>query len=142
MKNPKTAIIIVSRLNLDLAELVLKKIENCQIHALKIIDTKIDVTFKNLAKHIQLLQKEKTNIIAICSIPIIIRSLEAKLPKKHSGSCIVALSPDGKYTIPLLDTHSGANELATKLATILSSEPVITTQSDTFLGVSPDNPPP
>ena len=26
MKNPKTAIIIVSRLNLDLAELVLKKI--------------------------------------------------------------------------------------------------------------------
>ena len=50
---------------------------------------------------------------ANCSIPIIIRSLEAKLPKKHSGSCIVALSPDGKYTIPLLDTHSGANELAT-----------------------------
>ena len=73
-----------------------------------------------------------------CSIPIIIRSLEGKLPKKHSGSCIVALSPDGKYTIPLLDTHSGANELATKLATILNSKPVITTQSDTFLGVSPE----
>ena len=64
------------------------------------------------------------------------------LPKKHSGSCIVALSPDGKYSIPLLDTHSGANELAAKLAATLNSKPVITTQSDTFLGVSPDNPPP
>ena len=142
MKNPKTAVIVVSKFNLDLAVLVLKKIENCQIHGLNIIDAKVDVSFKNLAKHIQLLQKEKTNIIAICSIPIIIRSLEGKLPKKHNGSCIVALSPDGKYTIPLLDTHSGANKLATKLATILNSKPVITTQSDTFLGVSPDNPPP
>ena len=53
-----------------------------------------------------------------------------------------ALSPDGKYSIPLLDTHSGANELAAKLAATLNSKPVITTQSDTFLGVSPDNPPP
>ena len=102
MKNPKTAVIVVSKFNLDLAVLVLKKIENCQIHGLNIIDVKVDVSFKNLAKHIQLLQKEKTNIIAICSIPIIIRSLEGKLPKKHNGSCIVALSPDGKYTIPLL----------------------------------------
>ena len=142
MKNPKTAIIVVSKFNLDLAIIVQKKIENCQIHGLNLIDIKVDVTFKNLTKQIQLLQKEQTNIIAICSIPIIIRSLGANLPKKHSGSCIVALSPDGKYSIPLLDTHSGANELAAKLAAILNSEPVITTQSDTFLGVSPDNPPP
>ena len=85
MKNPKTAVIVVSKFNLDLAVLVLKKIENCQIHGLNIIDAKLDVSFKNLAKHIQLLQKEKTNIIAICSIPIIIRSLEGKLPKKHNG---------------------------------------------------------
>ena len=69
MKNPKTAVIVVSKLNLDLAVLVLKKIENCQIHGLNIIDAKVDVTFKNLAKHIQLLQKEKTRRTLQCTSP-------------------------------------------------------------------------
>ena len=142
MKNTKTAIIIVSKFNLDLAVLLSKKIKNSQIYGLNIIDKKVDITFKNLSNQIQLLQKEKTNIIAICSIPIIIRSLEGRLPKKHSGSCIVALSPDCKYAVPLLDTHSGANEIANKLTTIIGSKPVITTQSDALLGISPDNPPP
>ena len=49
MKNPKTAVIVVSKFNLDLAVLVLKKIENCQIHGLNIIDAKVDISFKNLA---------------------------------------------------------------------------------------------
>ncbi len=141
MKNKKTAILVISKINLDLAEIVSNKIKDGQIYAMNITDPRVDFSFNNLSRQIRLLQKKKSNIIAICSIPIIIRSLNAEQPEKHDGSPIIVLSPDGKYVIPLLDTHAGANKLAIKLSEILKAVPIITTQSDAILGIAPDDPP-
>lgn len=141
MKSSRTVIIILSEANIKLAQSISDKIIGSEIHSMNMKSDQINSTFSSLSKHLRSLQKEKCHIIAICSIGIIIRSLDSNFLPKKDGYPIVALSPDGKYAIPLLESHSGGNKLALELANIVNCKAVITTLSDAKLEIALDDPP-
>lgn len=141
MKSKHTIIIILSETNIKLAQSISAKMINSEIHSLNIKSDLINFTFSSLSKHLRSLQKDKFRIIAICSIGIIIRSLNSNFLPKKNGCPIVVLSSDGKYAIPLLESHSGGNKLASELAKIINCQTVITTLSDAKLEIALDDPP-
>ncbi|MCQ1539132.1 cobalt-precorrin 5A hydrolase [Methanocalculus taiwanensis] len=68
-------------------------------------------------------------IIAVMSAGIVIRSIAPLLTDKWHDPGIVVVTPDGKYGIPILGGHHGANDLASRLGEI-GIIPVISTATE------------
>ncbi len=81
-------------------------------------------------------------IIAVCAAGIVMRALAPLLTDKHQEPPVLILSEDGRFVIPLLGGHKGANRLAQRIAKALQGEAVITTASDLHFNVALDDPPP
>lgn len=110
----------------------------------KIISDKL---YKNLVKnplilHIQQYHKNIKStvkeifdkydcIIAIMASGIIIRSIAPYVNSKLSDPAVILIDDHGNFVISLLSGHiGGANDLTTKIASIINSTPVITTSTD------------
>lgn len=73
--------------------------------------------------------RDRKRIIALMSMGIVVRKIAPLLGDKWTDPAVVVISPDGRYAIPLLGGHHGANVLAQELAG-LGLVPVITTATE------------
>ncbi len=69
--------------------------------------------------------REHYNIIAILPMGILVRAIEPV--KKTEDPWVVCIEENGRWVIPVLNGHRGANEFAQMIAEALSAEAVITT---------------
>ena len=69
--------------------------------------------------------KARKNIVAVLPMGVVVRAIEPK--KKTEDPWVVCIDENGKYVIPVLNGHRGANESAKLIADGISAEPVITT---------------
>jgi cobalt-precorrin 5A hydrolase/precorrin-3B C17-methyltransferase len=96
---------------------------------------------ERVASHIRDLFNEGRPIVGICAAGILIRVLAPLLSGKRIDPPVLAMSEDGDSVVPLLGGHSGANELARKIAAHLGTHAAITTTGDNRFGVTLDVPP-
>ena len=73
----------------------------------------------------------RKRIVALMSMGIVVRKITPLLENKWKDPAVVVVSPDGRYAIPVLGGHHGANELARDLAG-LGMVPVITTATESL----------
>ncbi|MCW3133470.1 MAG: hypothetical protein N2V78_03980 [Methanophagales archaeon] len=69
--------------------------------------------------------REKKNIVAVLPIGVVVRAIEPK--KKTEDPWVICIEENGKWVIPVLNGHRGANEFAKRIAAGISAQPVITT---------------
>lgn len=69
-------------------------------------------------------------LVAVMALPIVVRLLAKKRLDKENDPVIVVIDESGKFVIPVLGGHRGANRLAAELAARSNSTAVITTASD------------
>lgn len=80
-------------------------------------------------------------IIGMMSSGIIIRTLAGLLHDKRSEPPVLCVTGDGRYAIPLLGQHHGANRLAEAIAQGTGAKAVFSAATDIFLNVALDDPP-
>ena len=73
----------------------------------------------------------RKRIVALMSMGIVVRKIAPLVEDKWKDPAVVVVSPDGRYAIPVLGGHHGANELARDLAG-LGMVPVITTATESL----------
>ncbi|MBP2132753.1 cobalt-precorrin 5A hydrolase [Methanomicrobium sp. W14] len=69
-------------------------------------------------------------IVAVMSAGIAVRGISGLLKDKWTDPCVVVVSPDLKFAVPILGGHHGGNELAKEMSE-LGIIPVITTATET-----------
>ena len=69
--------------------------------------------------------KQKKNIVAILPMGVVVRAIEPK--KKTEDPWVVCIDENGKWVIPVLNGHRGANKFAELIAAGISAQAVITT---------------
>ncbi|KAF1076384.1 cobalt-precorrin 5A hydrolase [Methanogenium sp. MK-MG] len=74
--------------------------------------------------------EEYKQIIAVMSTGIAVRSAAPYIHDKWTDPCLVVVSPDFRYAIPVLGGHHGGNDTAKRLEQI-GLHPVITTATET-----------
>ena len=73
--------------------------------------------------------KDYRRIVALMSAGIVLRCIAPLIRDKWTDPCVVVVSQDLRYAIPILCGHHGANDLARELAT-LGITPVFTTATE------------
>lgn len=71
------------------------------------------------------------NVVAVMSAGIAVRTAAPLLKDKWTDPCLVVVSPDLKYAIPVIGGHHGGNDLAKELGRY-GIFPVITTATETM----------
>ncbi|MFV9677567.1 MAG: hypothetical protein ACNYVW_07960 [Methanosarcinales archaeon] len=74
--------------------------------------------------------RAKKNIVAILPMGIIVRAIEPT--KKTEDPWVVCIEENGRYVIPVLNGHRGANEFATLISEAISAQVVITTSEEPY----------
>ncbi len=69
--------------------------------------------------------KEKKNIVAVLPLGVVVRAIEPK--KKTEDPWVVCIDENGKYVIPVLNGHRGANEFSKLIAEGITAQAIITT---------------
>lgn len=87
--------------------------------------TRADKSVKSVYRAIRKSFRERKNIVAILPMGVVVRAIEPK--KKTEDPWVVCIDEDGKYVIPVLNGHRGANEFAEIIAEEISAQTVITT---------------
>lgn len=80
-------------------------------------------------------------IVAIAACGIVVRLLGPLLVDKRGEPPVLVVDEAGRFVVPLLGGHQGANALAGRLAAALGAEAVVTTAGDGRFGVALDQPP-
>ncbi len=80
-------------------------------------------------------------IVAIAAAGIVVRILAPALADKRGEPPVIVVDEAGRYVVPLLGGHRGANDLARRLADAIAAEAVITTAGDARFGLALDVPP-
>jgi len=96
---------------------------------------------ENSAKLLPSLFKKNSAIIGVCATGILLRFLAPLINNKHDEPPVIAVSGDGKFIVPLLGGHNGANALAKIIAAKTGGQAAITTASETAFAFSLDEPP-
>lgn len=91
----------------------------------KISCASADEKVKSVYRAIRESFKEKKNIIAVLPLGVVVRAIEPK--KKTEDPWVVCIDENGKWVIPVLNGHRGANNSAKLIAAGISAQPVITT---------------
>ncbi len=81
-------------------------------------------------------------VVAIAAAGIVVRLLAPLLADKRREPPVVVVDEAGRFVLPLLGGHRGANALARRLAEALDATAVVTTAGDARFGVALDEPPP
>jgi len=101
-----------------------------------------DQTFSDTTEHLRILFSGGRPIVGLCAAGILIRALGPLLSDKRSEPPVIALSEDGRFVVPLLGGHHGANRLAETLAEATGGAAAVTTAGDRAFGLALDDPPP
>ena len=99
-----------------------------------------DIGYAKATRHLAALFKDGNAIIGLCASGILIRAVAPCLEDKREEPPVVAVAEDGSCAVPLLGGHSGANELARRIAVICGGYAAITTASDVRFGSTFDEP--
>ncbi len=91
----------------------------------KIYCNSADVKVKSIYRAIRGSFREHKNIVAVLPLGVVVRAIEPK--KKIEDPWVVCIDEDGKWVIPVLNGHRGANEFAKLIAEGISAQAVITT---------------
>jgi cobalamin biosynthesis protein CbiG len=89
-----------------------------------------DENVKSVYREIRESFRAKKNIVAILPMGIVVRAIEPK--KKTEDPWVVCIEENGRYVIPVLNGHRGANEFATLIAEGMSAQVVITTSEEPY----------
>ncbi len=91
----------------------------------KISCSSADEKVKSVYRAIRASFKQKKNIVAVLPLGVVVRAIEPK--KKTEDPWVVCIDERGKWVIPVLNGHRGANEFAMLIAEGISAQAVITT---------------
>ena len=80
-------------------------------------------------------------IVAIAAAGIVVRLLAPQLADKRQEPPVLVVDEAGRFVVPLLGGHRGANDLARALAAAIGAEAVVTTAGDARFGLALDAPP-
>jgi len=123
------AIFSLSQKSVTIAEKVKSVLLNKGFDAELICSEKIscrgDKKVKSVFNAIRETFREKKNIVAVLPMGVVVRAIEPK--KKTEDPWVVCIDEHGKWVIPVLNGHRGANELAKLIAEGISADAVITT---------------
>ena len=92
---------------------------------LKDLPTTFLPSVKSVYRAIKESFKEKKNIVAILPMGVVVRAIEPK--KKTEDPWVVCIDENGKWVIPVLNGHRGANKFSRLIAEGISAQAVITT---------------
>lgn len=70
------------------------------------------------------------SLVLVMALPIAVRLLAKRALEKHSDPIVLVMDEAGKFIIPVLGGHRGANVMAKELASRAQGTPVVTTASD------------
>jgi cobalt-precorrin 5A hydrolase/precorrin-3B C17-methyltransferase len=102
-------------------ELICSEISSCNS-----ADEKVKSVYSAIREHF----RAKKNIVAILPMGILVRAIEPT--KKTVDPWVVCIEENGRYVIPVLNGHRGANEFATLIAETISAQVVITTSEEPY----------
>ena len=127
------AIFVLAQKSVAIAETVKKMLLECgfdtELICSEIIScNSADEKVKSVYSAIRERFRAKKNIVAILPMGIIVRAIEPT--KKTVDPWVVCIEENGRYVIPVLNGHRGANEFATLIAEAISAQVVITTFQD------------
>ncbi|MCL4311854.1 MAG: cobalamin biosynthesis protein [Candidatus Thermoplasmatota archaeon] len=77
----------------------------------------------------ELLEKYDTTIF-IMALGAVVRLISPYLKDKFTDNTVLSIDDSGKFVIPVIGGHHGANDMAREIAEIIDAIPVITTASD------------
>ena len=100
-----------------------------------------DVLIENYASHLIALFKDQNSIVFVGALGILIRLIAPAITKKEYDPPVIAIAENGSTVIPVLGGHSGANSLASELASFLNCSAAITTAGDLHFNAALDAPP-
>jgi cobalt-precorrin 5A hydrolase/precorrin-3B C17-methyltransferase len=115
---------------------------NAVVHAPRSLRGPGEIAFTDVATHVRALFALGTPIVGIMASGILVRVLAPLLTSKRDEPPVIALSEDGRFIVPLLGGHRGANQLAQTIAKLTNGTAAVTTASESALGVALDEPPP
>ncbi len=129
------AIFVLAQKSVAIAETVKKMLLECgfdtELICSKIIScNSADEKVKSVYSAIRERFRAKKNIVAILPMGIIVRAIEPT--KKTVDPWVVCIEENGRYVIPVLNGHRGANEFATLVAEAISAQVVITTSEEPY----------
>ncbi|MBM3565149.1 MAG: precorrin-3B C(17)-methyltransferase [Alphaproteobacteria bacterium] len=136
------AFVALTAEGLALARTARAALPGAEIHGLKGRADGADETFADTAAHLRGLFRAGRPIVGVCAAGILARALASELSDKREEPPVVALSADGRFAVPVLGGHRGANRLAALLAQVLGGQAAVTTAGEAALGVALDDPPP
>ena len=138
---PAKAIILLNDNGWPVARQLQEIFPDCLIHGLAGRVSDADITFQQTARHLQEIYVANTPIIGICASAILVRCLAPALDNKHVEPPVLAIPDTGKFVVPLLGGHHGANQSAHMIAQHLGAEAAITTACDQNFNIALDEPP-
>lgn len=138
--NP-VAIVALHRRGLDRARVLAAALPNAAVHAPRVLARASERGFDDVGAHLRTLFGDGTPIVGIMASGILVRVLAPLLADKRVEPPVVALSEDGRFAVPLLGGHHGANRLAEEIAAIGKGVAAVTTASESAFGVALDDPP-
>lgn len=136
------AVVALHPRGLKLARKLARAIPNAAVHAPRALTTPSERPFELLAPRLRDLFEAGTLIVGVMASGILVRVLAPLLKEKRSEPAVIAVSEDGRFAVPLLGGHRGANRLAEQIAEALGGAAAITTASESTFGIALDDPPP
>jgi len=128
-RKAKISIFFISQKSVTIAKKVKEVLSdkgfNAELICSENISYECDKKVKSVFSAIRESFREKKNIIAILPLGIVVRAIEPK--KKTEDPWVVCIDENGKYVIPVLNGHRGANEFSKLIAEGISAQAVITT---------------
>ncbi|MEE9251219.1 MAG: precorrin-3B C(17)-methyltransferase [Alphaproteobacteria bacterium] len=135
------ALVVLTQGGFDLARRLKPALPRSTIHGPDGRVAGADVTFTDLAAHLEDLFTARVPIVGICAAGVLIRILAPLITEKREEGPVVALAEDGSAAVPLLGGHRGANGLARAIAALCGCTAAVTTAGDLSLGLALDDPP-
>ena len=132
-----TVVLVVSSSGLNTAQQLGRHL-SCEVHG---TFGACDLVVPDLKRHLNKLFKNKTTIVFVGALGILIRLLASSIREKSTEGSVIVVAEDGTAVIPALGGHKGANDLSLELADFLEIKASITTASDLHYSVALDAPP-
>lgn len=136
------AVVALHPHGLKLARTLACAIPNATVHAPRGLADSGEHPFASPSIRLRELFAARTPIIGVMANGILVRVLAPLLKDKRAEPAVIAVSEDGRFAVPLLGGHRGANRLAEQIAHVLGGAAAITTASESAFGVALDDPPP
>ena len=132
-----TVVLVVSSSGFNTAQQLGRHL-SCEVHG---TFGACDLVVPDLKAHLNKLFKNKTTIVFVGALGILIRLLASSIREKSTEGSVIVVAEDGTAVIPALGGHKGANDLSLELADFLEIKASITTASDLHYNVALDAPP-